>query len=89
MGRAKYAWVTFLPLTFVSVTTLVAGYLNVRDNYWPMAIGPNASQHVQGYVNSICTVIMMILAVVVLTSAGRRCLSVLSGRAPVMELAES
>jgi carbon starvation protein len=87
MGRAKYAWVTFVPLTFVSVTTLTAGYMNVRDNYWPKAIGPDPALHVQGYVNSICTVLMLILAVVILVSAARRCLAVLSGKAPTAELA--
>ena len=56
MGRAKYAWVTFVPLCFVATTTLTAGYMSVRDNFWPMAIGPNPALHVQGYVNSICTV---------------------------------
>src|SRR5204863_438901 len=40
MGRARYAWVTAIPLAFVSVTTLTAGVLSVRDNFWPMAIGP-------------------------------------------------
>ena len=66
MGRAKYAWVTFLPLCFLSVTTLTAGYMSIRDNFWPMAIGPNPALHVQGYVDSICTVIMMVCAVVIL-----------------------
>ena len=40
-GKARYAWVTLLPLAFVAVTTLTAGVLSVRDNFWPMAIGPN------------------------------------------------
>ena len=48
-GRARYAWVTLLPLSFVSVTTLTAGVLSVRDNFWPMAIGPNPATHFQGY----------------------------------------
>ena len=39
MGRAKYAWVTFVPLCFVATTTLTAGYMSVRDNFWPMAVG--------------------------------------------------
>ena len=55
IGRAKYAWVTFVPLCFLTVTTLTAGYMSVRDNFWPMAIGPNPALHVQGYVDSICT----------------------------------
>ena len=39
IGRAQYAWVTFLPLCFVSMTTLTAGCMSVRDNFWPMAVG--------------------------------------------------
>src|SRR5262245_4800503 len=31
-GRAKYAWVTAVPMAFVSVSTLSAGYLSIRDN---------------------------------------------------------
>jgi carbon starvation protein len=84
-GKARYAWVTFLPLTFVMTTTLVAGFLNVRDNYWPRAIGPDPATHVQGWVLSVCTTIMMVLAVILLISAGRRCLQVLTGRVPQLE----
>jgi carbon starvation protein len=89
MGRARYAWVTFVPLCFVTVTTLAAGFLNVRDNYWPKAVGPDPALHVQGYVNSICTSIMLVLAVVILVSAARRCLLVLQGKVPSLELAEA
>ena len=89
LGRAKYMWVTFLPLCFVATSTLWAGFLNVRDNYWPKAIGSNPALTVQGYVNSICTTIMMILAVVILISAARRCLAVLNGSAPALESAEA
>jgi carbon starvation protein len=88
-GKARYAWVTFIPLMFVMVTTLTAGYMNVRDNYWPRAIGPNAALHVQGYILTICTVLMMVLAVVLLVSATWRCMQVLSGRQPLLEEARS
>jgi carbon starvation protein len=88
IGRARYAWVTFLPLCFVSTTTLTAGYMSVRDNFWPMAVGLDPALHLQGYVNSICTVIMMICAVIILGSAARRWQLVLTGRAPQLELAE-
>ncbi len=88
-GRLKYAWVTFVPLCFVATTTLTAGYMSVRDNFWPMAVGTDAALHVQGYVNSICTAIMMICAVIILVSAARRWLLVINGQAPAMELAEA
>ena len=89
IGRARYAWVTFVPLLFVSVTTLTAGFMSVRDNFWPMAIGPDPALQVQGYINSICTVIMMACAIVILLSAARRWISVLTGKVPVLELAEA
>ncbi len=89
IGRAKYAWVTFLPLCFVSTTTLAAGYMSVRDNFWPMAVGANPALQVQGYVNSICTVIMMVCAVIILASAARRWVMVLTGKIPVFELVEA
>jgi carbon starvation protein len=88
MGRAKYAFVTFIPLCWVAVTTLSAGYLSVQDNFWPMAIGPDPALHVTGYVDSICTVIMMVCAVIILAATTRRSLKVLTGRAPVLELAD-
>ena len=37
-------------------STLYGGFLNIRDNYWPKAIGADPALHVQGYVDSICTV---------------------------------
>jgi carbon starvation protein len=89
MGRARYAWVTVAPLCFVATTTLTAGYMSVRDNFWPKAISENPSLRVQGYVDSICTVIMMACVVIILGSAVRRWLLVLTGKVPVMEPTEA
>src|SRR5580693_810636 len=88
IGRARFAWVTFAPLCFLSVTTLTAGYMSVRDSFWPMAVGPDPALHVQGYVDSICTSFLMVLCVVILASAARRWMLVMTGRAPVLGLAE-
>jgi carbon starvation protein len=88
-GRARYAWVTFLPLCFLSVTTLTAGYLSIRDNFWPLTIAENPALHVQGYVDSLCTGIMMACAVIILVSAARRWVLVMTGRVPALELAEA
>ena len=89
LGRAKYAWVTFVPLAFLTVSTLYGGFLNVRDNYWPLAIGPDVARHTEGYIDAVCTVIMMGCAVVILLSAARRWALVFSGKAPQLELAEA
>jgi carbon starvation protein len=89
MGRARYAWVTLAPLCFVSTTTLTAGFMSVRDNFWPMAVGPNLALNLQGYVNTTCTVTMMLCVIIILVSAARRWLMVLTGRISSLDLAKA
>jgi len=89
MGRAKYAWVTATPLTFLTVSTLYGGFLNVRDNYWPKAIGADPTRVTEGYVDAICTVVMMACVVVILAAAMRRWSQVLSGKVATMDLSEA
>jgi carbon starvation protein len=89
MGRARYAWVTVLPLMFVATSTITAGVMSVRNNFWPLTYSPNPAVHMQGYVDSICTTIMLVCAVIILLSALRRWVLVLTGRAPALELAEA
>jgi carbon starvation protein len=90
IGKARYAWVTLLPLAFVSTTTLTAGVLSVRDNFWPMAIGPDPSRHFQGYLNTTLTIVMMVSVVVILVNAAWRWLLVLRGRiTPLPDVAPS
>lgn len=74
-GKVRYVWVTLIPMLFVSTTTLVAGWLNVADNYLPLTAQPETA--VQGYVNSILTVIIMICAVTILIESFRRWYKVL------------
>ena len=78
-GRARYAWVTIMPLAFVAITTLTAGALSVRDNFYPMAIGPDPAKHFQGYLNSLLTVTMMACVLVILASAIVRWVKVMNG----------
>jgi carbon starvation protein len=70
MGKARYAWVTIVPLTFVATTTLVAGYQSIRDIFWPQAQNPLTST--QGYINTSLTALIMTAAVIVLTDSVRR-----------------
>jgi carbon starvation protein len=90
LRRAKYAWVTAAPMLFVGVTTLSAGWLSIRDNFGPMAVGADPSLHVQGWVDLLCTGIMMICVTLVLADACRQWIRVLSGRAaPPVVVAEA
>jgi carbon starvation protein len=83
IGKARYAWVTLVPLSFLSVTTLTAGFLSVRDSFWPMATGPDPALHFQGLVNSVVTSTMMTLVVIILIAAVRKWVSVSrNGRTP-------
>ena len=79
MGRAKYIWVTVAPLLFLGTNTLYGGYLNITGNYYPLATGADAARHVEGWVLTICTTIMMVLAVIILSAAVQKWFSVLNG----------
>src|SRR4029079_1066624 len=70
MGKARYAWVTIAPLSFVGTTTLVAGYQSIRDIFWPQAQNPATS--LQGYINTSLTALIMTAAVIVLVDSIRR-----------------
>ena len=79
-GKARYMWVTVVPLVFVSVTTLTAGVLSVKNNFWPMAIGPDVTRNFQGWVNTSLTIIMMVCVIVILANAVWKWTRVLTGR---------
>jgi len=71
-GRRQYIWVTLIPMCFLATTTLSAGFLSVKNNFWPMAIGAKPELHMQGYLNSIVTTIMMVSVIIILGTAVRR-----------------
>jgi carbon starvation protein len=70
-GRARVAWVTVVPLVFLAITTLTAGYMSVRDNFWPMAVGPNPALHVQGYIDAVLATVMMICVLIMIVTSVR------------------
>lgn len=62
MGRARYTWCTLVPMVFLVVTTLSAGYLNITTNYMPKG----------NLLLSVCTGIMMGLVILVIVDAARQ-----------------
>jgi carbon starvation protein len=73
MGKARYAWITLMPLAFVATTTLSAGWLSIWQNFLPLAAQPG--QAVVGYINAGLTVLMMGCVLVILASAVRSLLA--------------
>ncbi|HYU98332.1 MAG TPA: carbon starvation CstA family protein [Pyrinomonadaceae bacterium] len=86
-GRAKYSWVTLLPLSFVSTTTLVAGWESITDIFWPLSQMPETSM--LGYINVSLTAIIMFAAVIILIDSIRRWLGFGKRPQSLVELAEA
>jgi carbon starvation protein len=83
-GKARYAWVTLVPMSFVSISTLTAGVMSVRDNFWPLAIGADPATRLQGYVDTGLTLIMMVCVIIILTNPMWRWLQVMRGRIAIV-----
>jgi carbon starvation protein len=85
-GKAKYSWVTLLPLSFVGSTTLVAGWKSITDIFWPLT--QKSETAVQGYINVSLTAIIMIAAIVILIDSIRGWLGLRKRPEPVIDAAE-
>jgi carbon starvation protein len=66
-GRARYAWVTLIPLSFVAVTTLTAGWESIFNIFLKDA---RSTDHaLRGYLDIILTAIMMTCVLIVLVDS--------------------
>lgn len=86
-GKARYAWVTIVPLSFVATTTLVAGWQSITNIFWPLAQRPETA--VQGYINTFLTVTIMTAAVVILADSIRRWLGMGKRPESLVQFAEA
>jgi len=66
-GKVRYAWVTIVPMTFVGITTLTAGWMNMINIYIPQISEP--AKMVPGIINLSLTILIMACVVVVLANA--------------------
>jgi carbon starvation protein len=69
-GKARYCWVTVVPLTFVGTTTLVAGWESITDIFLPLTRNPETAK--QGYIDATLTAILMAAAIIILFDSIRR-----------------
>lgn len=81
-GKAKYAWITIVPLFFVAVTTLSAGTLNIYNLFLPQALAENT--RIQGLINLVLTLIIMSSVIVVLANALPKWIAVIRGKQEVI-----
>jgi carbon starvation protein len=77
MGKARYAWITFIPMCLVGVTTVAAGILSIKNIFWRLTQEP--SQVFTGYLDSFLMGIFIVGVVVVVCEAARRWIAVLNG----------
>ena len=45
MGKARYAWITAVPMCFVGVTTVTAGVLSIKNIFWPLTFAAGPGVH--------------------------------------------
>jgi carbon starvation protein len=77
MGRARYVWCTLLPLAFMCVNTLTAGWMNIGVNYLRPQLAAGATSLLDAFGKAplparmqcvVTLVVMALLAVVVIDS---------------------
>jgi carbon starvation protein len=66
-GKAKYAWVTIVPMAFVGITTLTAGWMNIFNLYLPQIAV--VQTFVQGLINLFLTAVIMISVMIIFVDA--------------------
>lgn len=81
-GRAKYAWVTIIPMIFVGVTTLTAGFENITNIYWPQMFADKT--HVQGTINLVLTLVIIFCVLSVLFDAIPKWIAVIKGKRSII-----
>ncbi len=66
-GKARYSWITIVPMIFVLTTTLTAGLENITNIYYPQAL--RSGTMIQGIINLSVTSLIMLCAVTIFASA--------------------
>jgi carbon starvation protein len=83
-GKARYAWVTIVPLIFVTLTTLVAGAMNIVNLFIPMVL--IAKTQLQGFINLLLTVLIMGSVIIVIVDAIPKWVAVIRGRLEIISI---
>lgn len=80
-GKIKYSLITILPMTFVGITTITGGVMNLVNIYIPQMSVANTA--VPGTLNSLLTVIILVCVLIIILEAIPKWIRVYrSGKAP-------
>jgi carbon starvation protein len=82
-GKRKYAWVTFIPMVFMLVTTLTASYQLMTLFRNKAAHAPSKADALTFTIDAYLVLLMAVLAVVVLIDMGWKFYRHLAGKIPV------
>jgi carbon starvation protein len=77
MGKAKYAWITAVPMFAIGGMTLTAAVLSIRDIFWPLTAVPG--KQFTGYLDTALMAIFIVGVLLVVFDALRRWIAVLNG----------
>ncbi len=66
-GKARYAWITIVPMIFVGITTLIAGVSNMINIYYPQLFVDGTM--IQGIINLSLTGLIIISLFVIVSNA--------------------
>ncbi|AKX97417.1 carbon starvation protein A [Moorella thermoacetica] len=75
MGKVRYAWTTFIPMVFLTVTTITAGYQNIFINYLPA----------HNYLLAVISIIMLLMVIAIIIDSVRVWFQLLSGSKTELE----
>ena len=81
-GRARYMWVTVLPMLFVATTTLTAG-TKLLTEVFPNKIAAGVMSPTAGYLNMGLTLFVIVSVMTVVVMAAARWIAVIGKFAPV------
>lgn len=66
-GKRKYSWITVIPMTFVGITTVTGGVMNLFNLYLPQMV--QSASRIQGFVNTLLTVVILVCVLMIMTVA--------------------
>ena len=69
-GKRKYIWITLVPMTFVGITTITGGVMNMLNIYIPQIANEKTS--VQGTINKLLPSIILVCVVLIISVATQK-----------------